>query len=75
MTWCLESFGVEGLGLEAGVHYLDANTLGNFRTAIESVPSDKLLHEALSRNAYSYVEQNCESLFVANYFEYLHCHT
>ena len=65
------SIGVEGLGLKAGTHYLNADNAADFSAAVIKLLHDKDLHQTLSRNAREYVEKNFSSELVAKRFEHI----
>ncbi|MEO1576327.1 MAG: glycosyltransferase family 4 protein [Pseudomonadota bacterium] len=63
------AIGVEGLGLEDGVHYLNAESPEDFAAATCRVLNDRELADRLARAARKYVEDNASNAIVARRFE------
>lgn len=63
------SIGVEGLEIEDGIHYLNADTPEDFAAAIQRLNRDSALRTALARHARDYVERECSYLTIAKDFE------
>lgn len=63
------SVGIEGLGLQAGQHYLEAENQEDFAKAIVRLISDPGLGRELSRRARSYVDKHASHLAAAERFE------
>lgn len=61
--------GIEGLGLLAGVHYLEADSGQDFAEAILLLISDPLLGRETSRRARSFVDEHASHLAAAKRFE------
>ena len=66
------ALGVEGLGLEAGRHYLEAADAGGFAQRVLSLLEDPARRRALSEAARRHVEAHCAQSVVARAFE-RHC--
>jgi len=63
------AIGVEGLGLEDGVHYLEADSSEEFAAATVRVLDDPDLAQRLARAARRFVEDNASNSLVARRFE------
>ena len=63
------SVGIEGLGLLAGVHYLEADSGQDFAEAILRLISDPLLGREISCRARSFVDEHASHLAAAKRFE------
>lgn len=63
------SIGVEGLGLESGHHYLEADNAASFAKAVVQLIGDKALRRRLSIEARTFVERHFSQSNVARIFE------
>ncbi len=61
--------GVEGLPVEHGRHFLEADSAGAMAAAVLSLLDDRELRERLSRQARRYVEENMSARVAAQAFE------
>jgi glycosyltransferase involved in cell wall biosynthesis len=63
------AIGVEGLPLEAGTHYLQAESAGDLAVAVVELLHNRATRDELSARARAYVERHCSFRKVAAVFE------